>query len=183
VSTEREQIRNEILVYRCRQGEAGALAALVEAWERPLFYFIRRLVTEEQDAWDVLQETWLHVFRGIRSLRDPRALPAWLYRIARNRAMSLLRDRYQEQLLRAEQAQECADREEAEFTFEDAAAVHHGLSRLSLPHREALTLFFLDDLTLEEIAAVLQVPIGTVKSRLHYAKQALRQVLEEERVR
>ena len=71
-----------------------------------------------------------------------------------------------------------ADRE-PDFTPEDAAAIHAGLTQLSLPHREALTLFFLQDLSIEEIASALGVPPGTVKSRLHHAKKALGTILNE----
>ena len=66
------------------------------------------------------------------------------------------------------------------FSFEDAQQVHRGLSKLSLPHREALTLHFLEDLSVDEISQLLSVSPGTVKSRLHYAKRALRTILEEE---
>ena len=65
-------------------------------------------------------------------------------------------------------------------TFENAEQVHYGLDRISLPHREILTLFFLQDLTIEDIAVVLEIPAGTVKSRLYYAKRSLKAVLEKE---
>jgi RNA polymerase sigma-70 factor (ECF subfamily) len=70
-----------------------------------------------------------------------------------------------------------ADTEEG-WQFEDAEQVHRALSRISLAHREALTLYFLEDLSLEQMAEVLAIPVGTVKSRLCYAKRALRAVLE-----
>ena len=75
-----------------------------------------------------------------------------------------------------------ADLTEAEegWHFEDAEQVHGALSRVSLAHREVLTLHFIDDLTLEQMAEVLAVPLGTVKSRLCYAKRALRAILERE---
>ncbi len=66
------------------------------------------------------------------------------------------------------------------FPLEDAEQVHHALSRISLAHREVLTLYFLEDLSLEDMAEVLDTPVGTVKSRLYYAKRALRAVLERE---
>ena len=66
------------------------------------------------------------------------------------------------------------------LSFDNAEQVHYGLSKISFPHREALTLFFLQDLTLEQIAEVLNISIGTVKSRLHYAKHALKEVLAKE---
>jgi RNA polymerase sigma-70 factor (ECF subfamily) len=81
-----------------------------------------------------------------------------------------------------EQIDDQADMEQADALeqFENAQAVHSALDELSLPHREALTLHFLQDLSLEQIADVLDVPIGTVKSRLHHAKRALKKILEPE---
>ena len=67
--------------------------------------------------------------------------------------------------------------------FDDAEQVHYGLDRLSLPHREVLTLFFLQDLSLEEVATVLDIPVGTVKSRLYYAKRSMKKVMDEKEQR
>jgi RNA polymerase sigma-70 factor (ECF subfamily) len=137
-------------------------------------------VDTEADAWDLVQETWVSVFRGLPKLRDARALPAFLYRTARNQALAYMRHRNVN--LRLYAAVESTITEtvhEPSFTSEDAAAVHVGLDKLSLPHREALTLFFLQDLTIDEMASVLQIPSGTVKSRLHHAKKALRTILDE----
>ncbi|MBU0533812.1 MAG: RNA polymerase sigma factor [Candidatus Omnitrophica bacterium] len=179
--TEKEAIYYELLVLRCRRGEKNALEELIRNWERRLFYYVRRLVDNEQDAWDILQEVWLKVIRGIKSLREPRSLPPWLYRIARNTAMSHFRTQHSKLVLINENENTSyIDENNEHFHFEDAEQVHYGLSRISLPHRDVLTLYFLQDLSLEEIAEVLEVPMGTVKSRLHYAKSALRTVLEKE---
>lgn len=149
-------------------------------FERPLLYFVRRLMGSEADAWDVLQETWLNVFRRIGTVQDPRAFPAFLYAAARNAALAQLRRRNsREALLASLDPSDSAGANEPDFTSEEAAAVHRALGQLSLPHREALTLFFLRDLSMEHIAAVIGVPVGTVKSRLHHAKRALRAVLEK----
>jgi len=179
--SEKEAIYWELLALRCKRREDGALEELIRNWEQRLFYYVRRLAENEEDAWDILQETWLKVLRGIGSLREPRSLPTWLYRIARNTAVSRLRaNRLHHDLLDGNRNLLCNDTEEEPFRFEDAQRVHHGLSRISLPHREVLTLHFLEDLSVEEIADVVGVPQGTVKSRLHYAKRALRTVLEKE---
>src|SRR5271156_4949212 len=79
-----EAIYQELLALRCRRGEKAALEELVITWEKRLLYFIRRLVDEEHDAWDVLQQTWLRVLSGIGALRDSQSLGPWLYRVARN---------------------------------------------------------------------------------------------------
>ncbi len=117
---------------------------------------------------------------ALPGLRDARALPAFLYRTARNHALAHLRHRDADfRLYAAVDASQTSTEPEPTFTAEDAAAVHAGLDKLSLPHREALTLFFLQDLSIEEIASVLGIPPGTVKSRLHHAKKALGAVLRE----
>src|SRR5437660_11731211 len=80
--------RIEALWRRCRAGDPEALEELIRRWERKLFYYVRRLVAEEADAWDVLQQTWLRVVRGIGAVRDADTLVPWLYCVARSAALS-----------------------------------------------------------------------------------------------
>lgn len=178
--TDAELILCELLVIRCQRRDRRAANELVTLFEKPLLYYLRRMMGSEDDAWDLVQETWVSVFRALPTLKDARSLPAFLYRTARNHALALLRHRDADLRLYAavEPPADNSDRE-PDFTAEDAAAVHHGLNKLSLPHREVLTLFFLEQLTIDEIAAVLSVPTGTVKSRLHHAKKALGTILNK----
>ena len=169
-----EAVARELLAVRCRRGDRAALEELVRTFEGRLFYFLRGLVRDEADAWDVLQKTWLRVLAGIGALDEPGRLVPWLYRIARNAALSHARRAAEPIELPADLAGPEPDTDE----FEDTEAVHRGLLKLSVPHREVLTLFFLEEMGVEEIAAVLGVPPGTVKSRLHYARLALRKVLD-----
>jgi len=179
--TEKEAIACELLVLRCRQGRKEALEEMVRTWERPLFYYIRRLIDDEDEALHVLQQTWVCVLQGLRTLREPRKLPAWLYGIARKTALSHLRARYSERsLFREEQATRDSEDGDVHLSVDRVEEIHYGLSRISLVQREVLTLFFLQDLSLEEIASVLEIPLGTVKSRLHHAKRALKAVLKQE---
>lgn len=182
--TEKEGIYCELLVLRCRQGQRAALEELVRTWERPLFYYIRRLVDDEDEARQVLQQNWVSVLQGLSKLREPRKLPAWLYSIARKTALTHLRSRYGDQAAsRESNVTAPGDVADGQLEFDDAEQIHYGLARLSLVHREVLTLFFLQDLSIDEIAGVLEVPVGTVKSRLHNGKRALKAVLERERSR
>lgn len=178
--TEKQAIYYELLVLRCHRGQKDALEELVRSWEKRLFYYIRRLVDDEQEAWQILQETWVKVLQGISKLRQPKKLPSWLYRIARNTAISYLRTKYTRQSLLEQDINLCNIESADNLAFEDAEQVHYGLGQISLHHREVLTLFFLQDLSIEEIAEVLEVAVGTVKSRLNYAKQALKAILEKE---
>ena len=178
--TEKQAIYYELLILRCRQGQKDALEELVTSWEKPLFYYIHRLIEEEQQAWEVLQETWLKVLQNIGKIREPNKLPVWLYSITRKTTMNHLRKKYSEQKLLEDSGRIPVDENyDSYYSFENAEQVHYGLSKISLSHRDILTLFFLRDLSLEEIAEVLSIPVGTVKSRLYYAKLALKDVLEK----
>jgi RNA polymerase sigma-70 factor, ECF subfamily len=171
--------RLEALLRRCHAGDQEALEELVRLWEVRLFYYVRRLVASEADAWDVLQATWVRVVKGIRGVRDPEKFTGWIYRVARNAALShraslLARERWVDREVDTEMLTG-VEKREAEWSAED---VHAGMEKLAVHHREVLTLFFLEDLTIGEMAQVLDVSQGTVKSRLFYGKRALAEVLE-----
>jgi RNA polymerase sigma-70 factor, ECF subfamily len=177
----KDSIYCELIVLRCARGERKAFEELIAGWEKRLFFFLRQLTGHEQEAWDILQETWLKVVRGIGSLRQPRSLNSWLYSVARNTAFDRLRSKPAECDLEECNESDLEDGKDPEsLRFEDADQVHFGLGRLSLPHREVLTLFFLEDFPVGEIAGILHLPEGTVKSRLHHAKCALRDILNRE---
>jgi len=181
LGSQKEVIYYELLVLRCQREDKGALEELIHLFENQIFYYIKRLVGNEADAWNILQETWIKVIRSIKQLRDPKSLPAWLYSIARKTSMSHLRSKYPKEasLDCTKNIAKIEDTDE-NLSFDNAEQVHYGLSKISLPHREVLTLFFLQDLTLKQIADVLSISIGTVKSRLHYAKHTLKEVLAKE---
>lgn len=178
----KEQIRSELLVLRYRRGDQTALEEIVSIWERPLFYYVRRLVGSEADAWDTLQQVWLQVIRKIGGLREPSSLPAWLYRIAHNAAVSHLRDNPSCESLPEDGGPAETVHGEAGPSFSEFGAreIHCALDQLSLSHREVLTLRFLEGFSLAEIGEVMGVSLGTVKSRLYYAKKAIREYLEKE---
>jgi len=179
--SQKEIIYYELLIVRCQRGDKGALEELIHGFERQIFYYIKQLIGNEADAWNILQETWIKVIHSIKQIRDPKSLPAWLYSIARKTFISHLRSKYSKEALLDHTTDTTEIEDDAEnLSFDDAEQVHYGLSKISLPHREVLTFFFLQDLTLEQIAHVLNISIGTVKSRLHYAKHALKKVLAKE---
>jgi RNA polymerase sigma-70 factor (ECF subfamily) len=175
-----QQIYDELLATRCQRRDLAAWDELVDRWNDRLLYYLRRLIDHEQDATNALQDVWLHAFRGIHSLQDRSRLAPWLYTIARRTAMTHYRSKFARRETSNLNAEEIVDVADEQLTLENAELVHFGLGRLALPEREVLTLFFLDDLTTTEIAALLEIPTGTVKSRLFRARRDLRRVLDEE---
>jgi RNA polymerase sigma factor (sigma-70 family) len=175
------QIEDERLALRCRLGEPGAFAELVATMERPLLYFARSIVHDDEAALDVLQAVWMTAFRGIRGLEAPGALRSWLYRVTRGHAVDHIRRdaaRASAERPLAEEAEEAASpHEEPRFDTEDAAALHRALGTLDVRHREVLVLHFLEDMSIDQVAAVVGCPPGTVKSRIYHAKRALKEAL------
>lgn len=174
------QARDEWLALACQRGRPDAFEQLVREMERPLLYYVTKLLRDDDRALDVLQEIWLRAVRSIRSLEQPARLRPWLYRIAHGLVVDRIRhDVSQEHVeqARAVPPNAVEDSFVESFAAEDAAAVHRALDALAADHREVLILHFLEDMALADIASVTGAPLGTVKSRLFYAKRALREVL------
>jgi RNA polymerase sigma-70 factor (ECF subfamily) len=176
-----QQIRERLTVLHAQQGDRAAFARLVDLYDRRLLYFVRRILGESDGALDVLQSVWLNVYRNLRKLKAPDAFRVWLYRIAHDRAVTELRRRGRlPVLLDDSQVVPAVDGNSVdESAFDNAELVHVALECLSVDHRRVLTLRFLEDMSIEEIGEVVGCSAGTVKSRLHYAKQALRRRIEE----
>jgi RNA polymerase sigma factor (sigma-70 family) len=176
-----EAARQRTLILRCQLGSRPALEELYLSYNQPLGYYLRRLLNCDDSA-DVEQEVWLAVIRRIGRLRAPEAFVVWVYQIARSKAINRLAERSALMSLGEEDLEIPADEPEAEFTPDDAAAVHGALAQLNTAHREVLVLRFMENLSYEQIAEVIGCKVGSVRSRLHHAKLALRNQLKKETV-
>lgn len=176
-----DRVQFEWLALRCQTGDPAAFADLIAVMERPLLYYATSLTGNQDAALDVLQDVWLRVIRGIRKLKDPGSLKPWLYAITHGVAVDRIRRDYRRD--KAEQAQldDALNIDEPSFAEEDATAIRDALDHLGVKHREVLVLYFLQDLSILEIAKVVGCSEGTVKSRIHYAKRQLKQILEGEK--
>ncbi|HLF57548.1 MAG TPA: sigma-70 family RNA polymerase sigma factor [Thermoanaerobaculia bacterium] len=177
-----DALAERLLVLRAQLGSQDAYAGLFRRYDARLLFYLRRLVGSRADAEDVRQEVWMTVVRKLATLEEPAAFRTWLYRIARHRGISWLRQRRPEVSLdeaapHDEPVVERESDEEAGFGPEEAAAVRAALDTLPPGQREILSLRFLGGLSYAEIAGVLDRPVGTVRSRLHTAKAALRAAL------
>lgn len=173
--------RDELLVIRCQLGERPAFDELIDRWHPPLWKYARRLSGGDDAAQEIEQDVWLRVLRGIHRLRDAAKFRAWLFGIARRVMMDRLRLRYAAPAAADVDLDTLAGDETPPAG--DLEALHQELERLPVVEREVLTLFYLNELSLAEIAEVVGVPAGTVKSRLHRARRMLRAELDGPGVR
>jgi RNA polymerase sigma-70 factor (ECF subfamily) len=176
-----DRLYERVLVLRCQAGDEAAFAELVGRYGRRLHYYLGKLLRDAGGAEDVLQEVWLAVYRGVPQLADPGAFAAWLYRVARDRAFRELRRR-RVRLRPLPEDELPADDADDPFTAADAEWVHAALDRLGPEHREVLLLRFMEEMSYEDIARVTGCPLGTVRSRLHHAKRALRGAIDRGKV-
>ena len=165
---------DELLAIRCQLGERDAFDALIARWHEPIWRYLRRLAGSDDAASDLAQDTWLKVLRGIANLREPASLRPWLFGIARRVAMDRLRQHYARPTDPDTALDELPAPESDAALEADLAALEARLETLPMRERETLALFYLRELTIEQIAALLAVPAGTVKSRLFRARQLLR---------
>jgi RNA polymerase sigma factor (sigma-70 family) len=173
---------DELLAIRCQLGEPAALDDLVLRWHPPLRRYVRGLLPTDDHAVDVLQDVWIGILRGLGRLRDPAALVPWMFGIARRTVMTRLRVRYTTAEVPLADIAEPAGTDTPDEDWDDAlvwASVERALTRLPVVEREVLVLFHLKEMSLRDLAAVLNVPEGTVKSRLHRARRQLRTLIEE----
>jgi RNA polymerase sigma factor (sigma-70 family) len=168
---------DELLVVRCQLGERAAFDELIRRWDEPLWRYACRLTDRGDTARDITQDVWVKVLRGIGRLRDGTKLRAWLFGITRRTLMDRLREQYARPIQSAIDVAELASDLTSDELETDLAALHFGLGRLPVVEREVLTLFYLEELSLNEVSVVIGVPLGTVKSRLFRARQLLRREL------
>jgi RNA polymerase sigma-70 factor, ECF subfamily len=170
-------LQEPLLVLRCQAGDAAAFAELVGRYHRRVHYYLKKMLGSPDRADDALQEFWIDVFRSIPKLREASAFAPWLYRLARDRAYREIRRT--PSVAEPIDAHDLAEEESPDdFSPDDAQRVHAALDELGPEHREVLLLRFIESMTYEQIAKVAGCEIGTVRSRIHYAKRALREVLE-----
>ena len=176
--------REQLPVQQARAGESEAWDVLFKRYQLPLYAYVFELVHNEQTSLDVVQETFINAVRHLGSLRDDDKFGSWLFGIAHQKCVQHWRKLGREEALQAELAEVVPDdeddpsdlliRQEQETEFMEL------LNRLPLPQRAVLLLHFVEDFSLEEIAAVTGANLGTVKSRMHYAKKALRKLIQND---
>ena len=170
---ETERLRNRLLVMRAMEGDMEAFDSLFRLYHSRLLYYARRLLNNPDSADDVMQETWLQIFKSLPKLRSPEAFVVWSHTITRNLSAQHIRGlkRIPEKI---DLFPDVANENEAGFLrLESAELVNKALGYLTPLHREVIVLRYLEEFSYEEISEITGVTIGTIKSRLHYAKDSM----------
>jgi RNA polymerase sigma factor (sigma-70 family) len=191
--TEQERIDDELLVLGSLQGDLGAFDALVGRWQKRLWQHAWRLTGNEEAAWDVMQESWIAISRGLPRLDDVGAFPAWAYRIVSHKCRDWIRREQRRRRATDQYRDRCVEQSEenlAEGSPDDGslddgsldditANLAEALARLPSRDRAILALRYQDEFSTAEIADILDIPAGTVKSRLFHARQRLRKYMPQ----
>jgi RNA polymerase sigma-70 factor, ECF subfamily len=175
--------QEQLPVAEARTGDAEAWNALFARYQMPLYVYVFELIHDEQTSLDVVQETFINATRHIGCLREEAKFGSWLFSIAHQKVVEHWRRRRRNEPLDEEQVAELPSPDDDPRAWiirqERKEDCLRRLGELSQEHREVLLLYFLEEFSLEEIAVITQVQLGTVKSRMHYAKRKLRKLIEE----
>ena len=169
------EVEDRDLIIQARRGKVEAYNLLVSRWEKRVFNYILRLVSNREDAMDVTQDVFLKAYQNLGKLEDLSRFAPWLYRIAHNESHSLLRKSRPEGELNYEPAS--SDPAARLFPIELSLAVQGALKRLSDDQREAVVLKVYQGFKFDEMAEILCCPVSTVKSRLYTALDLLKDAL------
>ena len=170
---------DEYLVSLCQAGSREALDGLARRWTPRLLRYAARVLggsDSAEAARDVVQETWIGVIRGLRGQRDPAQFPAWIYGIATRKCADAIRAKTRRGRLDAQAARKSSKPVE-NLTSEEQIDLATAIRGLPPIHRAVVHLFYREELSVTEIASVLGIPAGTVKSRLHHARDVLKRQL------
>jgi len=174
--------REQLPVAQALAGDTAAWDTLFRRYQLPLYVYVFELVHDEQTSLDLVQESFISAARHIGSLREDAKFGSWLFGIAHQKCIQRWRKQARDEALREElaAAPPAFEDDPAEFLIraEQEAEFMKLLNQLPLAQRSVLLLHFVEEFSLEEIAGITGAQLGTVKSRLHYAKKALRNILE-----
>jgi RNA polymerase sigma factor (sigma-70 family) len=175
-------ILTELLVLQAQSGSRRAMNQLVEVWTPTLARRAYRLTQDHEGTHEVLQESWVGIARGIGRLREPSRFGPWSLRIVHNKAADWIGTRAADRKItpaRVADMPDVSDEQEGESrNAESTELIRIAVSKLDSKLREVVYLFYMDQCTIEQIAFVLKIPAGTVKTRLTKARNELKKFMD-----
>jgi RNA polymerase sigma factor (sigma-70 family) len=181
MNLEPERTIDGYLVVLAQGGSRDAFDRLARRWTARLIRYVSRTTGSSQNARDIVQETWIAVIRALPRLADSSQFPAWIYAIAHRRAIDSIRrtQRSRKLIERSQQEPETAEAPSESEATDQRADLSAAIAQLGEEQRAVVHLFYGEDLGVHEIATVLAIPVGTVKSRLFHARTTLKHHLGE----
>ena len=176
------------LVQAARRHDAEAWDTLLKQHQLPLYAYVAELTRDREAALDLVQETFANAVRHIATLRDDSKFTSWLFGIAHQRCVQQFRRKRRHEDFFANTDESTDDFPDDAIDDPRDTLIHAEhtetffalVEKLPAAQRSALLLYVLEDFSLEEITTITAVPLGTVKSRLHHAKRALRKLVEDQ---
>jgi RNA polymerase sigma-70 factor (ECF subfamily) len=164
------------LIVKAKEGDKRAFTILVERYKKQVFYQAYGMLNDTQEAEDVAQEAFIKAYFSLKQLKSPYAFVSWLNRIVYHLCQDRLKKRKQEVIIRWQEGQICHVNDSADLIEQKQLQLdlNQALAALTPEHRAVLLMREIQGLTYHEIAEILGVPEGTVKSRIHKARLALR---------
>lgn len=173
----KDKIFDELLIFKCREGDQKAFSLLISRWNKKLVFFAYKFTNDIESARDIAQESWISIHKGLNNLNDPAKFSTWAFRITYNKSMDYLRQQQRASQIETMPAENTDD--ELEDYHDDAATVSELLSKMPAQHKTILTLFYLEQQSIRQIASILKLPEGTIKSRIYYAREFLKRKYKE----
>lgn len=174
----REQVVDEMLVLAAQAGHTAAFERLAVRWNPRLYRHAYRMTRDAEGAREVVQDAWVSIARGLRRVRDPARFGPWALRITGRRCADWVGRRQKARGRTSTLDDARAIAEPANDRADDLARIRDVLRRLDPERRALMAMFYVEGMTVHEIAAALGIPPGTVKSRLYHARERLRAALE-----
>jgi RNA polymerase sigma-70 factor (ECF subfamily) len=173
--------REQLPIAQARSGDPEAWDVLYRRYQLPLYVYVFELVRDEQASLDLVQETFINAARHLATLREDHRFGSWMFGIAHQKVIQRWRKSHREQLSFEELPEQALHGDptpdELLIQQEEASRFMTLLNDLPPAHRSVLLLHYLEEFSLEQIAEVTGTSIGTIKSRLHYARKTLRKLL------
>ena len=169
----KKQIIDQLLVMDAQDGNSEAMEKLVRRYQNKLWQHVFRLTSDSQASWDITQQCWLVIIKGLRKLDDPLCFRAWVYRIATNKSIDYLNKKIKHKQINLDSIEvNC-------YQEKDDSGAKELIQRLKEDSRVVLSLYYFEQLNIFEISVVLNIPQGTVKSRLHNARKELKELWQK----
>ena len=173
-----EKKYDEWLIYRIKTGDRKAFKLLTKRWYAKLIRHIYLMTKDEEISKDIAQETWSVVYKRINTLRRPELFKVWIFKIARNKSADWIKQEEKRRNFKTEfQNNNIDNNSEQEESNSETEKVRLAMKKLSITDQQILNLFYIENCNIRHISTILNIPVGTVKSRLFNAREHLKKTI------